>query len=116
MYNIPDNFNKELLVGLEVQQISFATNTIVIGLGQNSYLQIDCKFSLTTNGIESYFNVIKSKEATDLLKLLDKKITSVSFKNNDLTLIFEGENSLTIFPESNYESYIIVIDSVQTII
>lgn len=116
MYNIPDDFNKDVLVGLAVQQISFASNNIVIGFSPNSYLQIECKFALTNNGVENHYDANELTETAGLLKLLDKKVSKVSFQNNDLTVVYEGGNSLTIFPEENYESYFIVVDSVQTII
>lgn len=120
MYDIDKSFRFQKLIGERIEQITFAKDSVTIFIGaENDYIQIMSKFELNTPE-KSYYcdNVYGMKNAHGLLELIGKKIKEiyVDYDENDVALVFTDGYTLSIFDDTDYESYWIMAEGKEMLI
>lgn len=108
MHGLPETFDPSFLKGKEIESITFAAYQVNVYLNGNVWVQIEGRYKLLRDGkvIEavSAFPISQSL----LLRVIGKKVTSVSFtaQNGDIELELENGNRLLIEGDTGpYESY-----------
>ena len=117
MYKIRSNFTKKLKNKV-INEISFGLNVIVLRFVGGG-IQFSGSFSIEINNqINNYNEVYPVRNDYHLLKVLEKKIISVSINENlnSLSFCFEENIKLILYSNDNYESFRIFNDGNEIVI
>lgn len=106
MYRAGSDETIQFLVGRTLDLVCFASHQIYLHLSEECRIDVECV--LVYNSKEGKLNNPEPAAAdrTAVLAALEQCVESANFlENSELLLNFGDGSNLTLFPESNFESY-----------
>ena len=113
MYDIPDSFDSQVLVGRVLESITFAVNVVTFVFESAAVLSLQFGYSYRLRDGQASSSETVPVTATGVLDLLGRQVeTCRIFRNRELVIGFSGGAQLRCLetPEP-FESYIIQVGS-----
>jgi len=106
MYGLPEDFDCNRLVGLELGNVAFSANTVTLMFEKNVAINLEISYRYSLGAGEHEFEERVAPAASALMQLANRRVIGASVhRRGDLRLELEGGLLFTCLDDPHYESY-----------